>query len=390
MPPSLKRVDDDQNVVNMKDFKEGELKKMSINGADILFVRVKDKIYAMDAICSHEGGPLEDGTLTGFELKCPWHYAVFDVRTGKVSDQTTWATDLNSYPLKIDESTGNVSVKLDQIRQEHALQKKKQDKEKTAEELENEKRFYEAEERKAATKEYLELLQKESLEGTDIMTFRISRGHMDYIAGQFAYFKIKGLTGDPKGPVRHFSIASSPTEKRFLLISTRIRDTPYKQSLSSLELGTGIETWGPQGEFNLHKDHSRTAIFLSGGIGVTPFRSMVKYASDSQLPLRIIMFDSNRNEENILYRDQFDSWTSENKNFRIIYTITDEPSSTWVGEKGKIDKDMINRNVDKEILDNAIFYICGPPGMLLAMKDLLAKELRIPDGRIKAEEFTGY
>src|SRR6185503_5369480 len=125
---------------------------------------------------------------------------------------------------------------------------------------------------------------KEKLEGTDIMTFKLERGKLNYVAGQFGYFKLEGVTGDPKGPIRHFSFASSPTERDCILISTRIRDTPYKKKLAALENATEIQSWGPQGEFVMHDDHSKPAVFLSGGIGVTPFRSMIKNATDKQLP----------------------------------------------------------------------------------------------------------
>jgi ferredoxin-NADP reductase len=79
------------------------------------------------------------------------------------------------------------------------------------------------------------------------------------------------------------------------------------------------------GKFVLPDDHSsKSVVFLSGGIGVTPFRSMVKYATDKQLSLKITVFDSNRDQDNILYKKEFDECVIENKNLKIIYTIADE------------------------------------------------------------------
>jgi len=369
-------------VANKKDLKEGELKRIEVKGQPIVLVAVKDEIYAMDAVCSHEGGPLEDGTLEGYELKCPWHYALFDVRNAKVSDKTVWATDLQSYPVQVDEN-GNIMVSLqpNSAGGEPTVQQRRQDPETL------QRKYYEEEERKAP-KISVKLLSKEKREGTDIMTFRLSREGLDYSAGQYAFFKLEGVSGDPKGPIRHFSIASSPTEQD-LIISTRIRDTPYKQKLASLEEGTKIPAWGPQGEFVLHDDHSMPAVFLSGGIGVTPFRSMLKFATDKQLPLKITVFDSNRNRQNILYQDEFDSWAGQNKNVEIVYTTTDEDAGAWSGERGRIDKPMLERHLSRDEIGNAIFYICGPPGMLKAMQELLKQE-QIPKERIKVEEFTGY
>ena len=145
---------------------------------------------------------------------------------------------------------------------------------------------------------------------------------LDYKTGQFAFFDKGDVYNDFKGPIRHFTISSSPTED-FIMQSTRIRDLPYKQRLATLEKGVKVMVGGPQGEFVIHEDdYLKTAIFLSGGIGVTPFRSLIKYATDMQLPLKIIMFVSNRNKENILFKKEFDEWTSQNKNMVNLFYPT--------------------------------------------------------------------
>lgn len=374
-----------QKVANKKDLKEGGLLKVEANGTPIVLALVGGKVYAIDAVCTHEGGPLEEGKLEGHNLTCPWHYAVFDVRNGNVSDQTVWATNLQSYQVKVDDSTGNIFV---------SPQKAEKTATKEGSDLDSsQKKYYEEEERKANNKITLELLSKEKLQETDIMTFRLSKGKIDFTAGQYTFFKLDGVSGDPKGPVRHFSIASSPTEQD-LIISTRIRDTPYKQKLASLQEGAKILAWGPQGEFVLHDDHLRPAIFLSGGIGVTPFRSMIKYATDRQLPLKITMFNSNKSAQGILYKVEFDRWAGQNKNIKIIYTLTEEEHqqrpANWTGEYGRINKEMIRQHLSNDEIAKAVYYICGPPGMLKAMQKLLQEELQIPRERMKIESFTGY
>ncbi len=384
-----------QKVANKKkDFQEDHrLVRVEPNGKPIVLSMVNGKVYAMDAVCSHEGGPLEEGTLEGYELKCPWHYAIFDVRNAKVSEQTVWATDLQSYPVKVDEATGDIMVSL----QTKPVSREGEEvtvRESTQDSGTYQKKYYEEQERNADNKLSLELHSKDKLQGTDIMTFRIARGGIDYTAGQYAFFKLDSISGDAKGPIRHFSIASSPTEQDYILISTRIRDTPYKQKLASLKDGAKILAWGPEGEFVLHDDYSKPAVFLSGGIGVTPFRSMIKYATDKQLPIKITMFDSNKNQQNILYKEEFDRWADQNKNVKVIYTVTEEEAeatnSNWSGERGRIGKLMLERHLSKDEIGNAIFYICGPPGMLKAMQDLLQEEMQIPKDRFKVEAFTGY
>jgi glycine betaine catabolism B len=398
-----------QKVANKKDFQgENRLVRVELNSKPIVLSMINGKVYAMDAVCSHEGGPLEEGTLEGYELKCPWHYAIFDVRTAKVSDQTVWATDLTSYPVRVEESTGDILISLQEIssssfQEDHKLQQQTTTLSATTRTQESK----EEEEKKDPLNEFeLTLLEKQKHNGTDVMSFKFSkkdtidqRKDLDFIAGQYAFFDIGGVYNDPKGPLRHFTIASSPTEN-FIMISTRIRDTPYKKRVASLEEATTkVKVRGSLGKFVLHEDYSKPAVLLSGGIGVTPFRSMIKYATDKQLPLKIVMFDSNRNQENILYKNEFDKWANINKNVKIIYTITEEgkedqrsPSdiSEWKGERGRIDKTILTKYLDDRYLGNSIFYICGPPAMTKAMQDLLQDDLDIAKERVKVEEFTGY
>ncbi len=391
-----------QKVANRKDLKEGSLLRVDIRGKPIVLAVVLGKVYAMDAVCSHEGGPLEDGSLEGYELKCPWHYALFDVRNAKVSEQTVWATDMQSYFVKIDEASGDIMVSPEPKSPETTIQKERSTTTTTIPKEAN---------KQPDSYSGLTLTEKEELEGTDIRTFKFAKNeYPEYKAGQFAFFPLDTVNNDSRGPVRHFSLASSPTEE-VLIISTRIRDSPYKHRLSTIQEGQEVKVSKARGNFVLHDDYSKPAIFLSGGIGVTPFRSMIKYAVDKQLPIKITMFDSNRNQRNILYKEEFDRWAAQNLNLKIVYTITEEEKGreqeqhirvdttssatetkgNWNGERGRIDRTMIERHLNKEEIDNAIFYICGPPGMINALEeDLLQKQFQIPEGRIKVEEFTGY
>jgi ferredoxin-NADP reductase/nitrite reductase/ring-hydroxylating ferredoxin subunit len=371
------------------DLQEGKPVRVDVSDKAIVLALVSGKVYAMDAVCSHEGGPLEDGEIEEYSLICPWHQGIFDIRTAKASLETDWVTDLHSYAVVIDGKSGLISIDTDSdsshsdsdrsiVQQEIAVE----------------------EEDVVPTRPLklnLKFQEKLSYKGTDVMSFRFSRiddhNYLNYRPGQFSVVDL-GTKEDPKGPTRSFSIASSPTERDAILITTRIRDTPFKQKLSRLEEGTAVKITAPAGKFTLPQDHSKPLVFLSGGIGVTPFRSMIKYATDKQLPLKITMFDSNRNPLNILYKDEFDSCVKINENLRIIYTITEEgekiPSSDWKGERGFIDEAMLAKYLTKDDLANSIFYICGPPAMLNAMQQLLSKEIEVPQDRIKIEVFTGY
>lgn len=101
-----------QKVANKGDLREGGLLGVQIDSKRIVLAMVEGNVYAMNAVCSHKGAPLEEGTLMGYDLKCPWHFALFDVRTGKVSARTVWATDLESYPVQVDQTTGDILINV--------------------------------------------------------------------------------------------------------------------------------------------------------------------------------------------------------------------------------------------------------------------------------------
>ena len=357
-------------VADTKDIQPSHMKEVQLDGENICLANVEGKYYAIGNVCTHEGGPLADGTLEGYEVECPWHNSKFDVRTGEIIDPPASEPE-PTYQVKVDGN--NILIKK--------------------------------EGKSKSNQHELTLTKKDKVEGTDVMSFKFNKQNdrlenkilFDYTAGQFAFFDIGEVYNDPKGPIRHFTISSSPTEN-FIMFSTRIRDSPYKKRLSTLQEGAKVKVRGPEGQFVLHQDYSKPAVFLSGGIGVTPFRSMIKYATDRQLPTRIIMFDSNRDRGNILFRKDFDDWEKVNKNLKIIYTIDENEqhkqslstANDWKGEYGRINKAMILKYIDTNVLNNSILYICGPPGMLKAMQALLQEDLNIPKERIKVEEFTGY
>jgi len=387
--------DDFVRVADMNDIQISQMKEVQIDGQDICIANVGGKYYAIGNVCTHEGGPLADGALEGHEVECPWHQSEFDVRTGEVTSLPATESE-PTYEIKVD---GNSIL----VRKHPTTEKREQQQQPPS---------------RPSSEYELSLLEKQKFEATDVVSFRFSRKQkqqqvresddsrsslFDYTAGQYAFFDIGEVHSDPKGPIRHFTISSSPTED-FIMITTRIRDTPYKKRLSSLEESTIVKVRGPQGKFILHEDYSKPAVFLSGGIGVTPFRSMIKYATDRQLPIKIVMFDSNRNQENTLFKKEFDEYVNINRNIKTVYTITEEGEQKqgsqntissptrqqWTGERGRIDKAMLTKHLTDDEIKNSIFYTCGPPGMTKAMQKLLEEDLHLPRDRIKVEEFTGY
>lgn len=184
------------------------------------------------------------------------------------------------------------------------------------------------------------------------------------------------------------SVASAPHEPD-LVIATRMRDTAFKRVLKNAEPGLPVEIAGPFGSFTLHQKESRPAVMLVGGIGITPFASMIQDATEKKLPYKIFLFYSNRRPEDTTFLDQLQKLQATNENFVFIPTMTDMEKSreVWEGERGYIDREMIERHVSDRT--DAVYYSAGPAPMVAAMRKTLA-EIGVSDDNIRTEEFPGY
>lgn len=223
----------------------------------------------------------------------------------------------------------------------------------------------------------------------DVQAIKLDLGGNDfaYKPGQYVNMTLE-VENDPKGNTRQFSIASSPTED-FLMFATKISDSPFKQKFSKLEKGDVVKVRGPFGQFILEEDPNKQHVMLSGGIGITPLRAMIKYATDKKLPLKIVLLYSNKTPEEIAFSEEFEKWEKQNENLKIVNTITrpEESKEKWEGKTGRIDDRMIREFVPD--FKKAEFYVVGPPGMVDAMVDIL-EEMKISEEQINVEHFTGY
>ncbi len=193
---------------------------------------------------------------------------------------------------------------------------------------------------------------------------------------------------DAEGNIRTFSIASPPFEDR-LTVATRMRDTAFKRVLKSMPLGTTVKIDGPSGSLTLHKNPSKPAVFLAGGIGITPFLSILRQASHEKVPHHLYLFYSNRQPEDAPFLDTLDELQKTNPNFCFVPTMTKMAKShrQWTGETGFIDSKMLARHIPS--LHGPIFYIAGPPAMVVAMRQMLITANADEDD-IRTEEFSGY
>ena len=208
-------------------------------------------------------------------------------------------------------------------------------------------------------------------------------------AGQNAVFVlVDPPETDAQGPGRTFTIASAPHEPA-LMVATHMRDTAFKRVLKSAAPGMAVRIDGPSGAMVLHEDAARPAVFLAGGIGVTPFLCMARHAAQNSLPHRIVLFYSNRRPEDAAFLDELRALERDNPNYRLVPTMSDAGKSSrpWQGETGFIRPDMLERYLAD--LERPVYYFAGPPGMTMAMQSML-QGMDVNDNDMRSEEFYGY
>lgn len=227
--------------------------------------------------------------------------------------------------------------------------------------------------------------REEIAEGTCAFFFEKPEG-FEFTAGQFLRFTlIDPPQTDEEGDSRTFSIASAPHEPD-IMIATRMRDTAFKRVLRSMPAGSEIMVKGPYGKMTLHEDAARPAVFLTGGIGITPFRSIALDAARAGSAHRIFLFYSNRRPEDAAFLKELARIAETNPNYMFVPTMTGS-NPEWTGQTGHITAEMLRRFVDDSQF--AIYYVAGPQGLVSAMRRMLG-EVGVNEADIRAEEFTGY
>jgi len=210
----------------------------------------------------------------------------------------------------------------------------------------------------------------------------------EFRAGQHADF---GFThpsvGNESDNSRTFSLASSPQEKGPIMIAMRMRKTDFKNALMAAALGTKFIVSRASGSFTLHRDITRPAVFLAGGIGITPIRSIIQQAAQDRLPHKLYLFYSNREADDAAFLEEFEGMGTQNPNFLLISTVTGHRTVAWPFEKGHINREMLRRYLPG--LNGPVYYIAGPSGMVSAMTDLL-RSSGVSDDDMKTEEFGNY
>jgi ferredoxin-NADP reductase len=238
--------------------------------------------------------------------------------------------------------------------------------------------------------QYLVKLRRRSEVAERTMSFAFEKpANFVFKAGQFLEFTLMSPPEtDTEGDSRAFSIASAPHEE-MLMVATRMRDTAFKRVLGRMPLESQVKVEGPFGDLVLHNNQARAAVFLAGGIGITPFRSMVVRAAKEQLPHHLFLFYFNRRPEDAPFLEELKGVELGNPNFKFVGTMTDMAKSrrSWDGETGFLDHEMLSRYLKRAA--SPIYYIAGPPAMVNALRDML-NHGGVDDEDIRLEEFAGY
>jgi glycine betaine catabolism B len=230
----------------------------------------------------------------------------------------------------------------------------------------------------------LETSVKEIIPRTaDTMSFRFPRPEgFVYKPGQYMLVTIKSAD---KELMHTFSLSSSPTDQDFIEFTKKLTASEYSARLRSMKLGDWAGIDGPYGNFTCECEYEKI-LFLAGGIGITPFFSIIKYCTDKQLPTNMVLFYGCRTENEIAFKQELAAMEKKNPNLSVI-PVLNETSPTWTGKVGFVTAELIKQEAPD--FKDRMFYACGPPVMVAAMQKLVAA-LGLPQTQLRLEALVGH
>lgn len=229
--------------------------------------------------------------------------------------------------------------------------------------------------------------KREVAKQTLLVTFDLLGRQVDFEPGQYFFVTLPDVGHqDARGLRRHITVVTSPNERGVLGLCTRLRDTAFKRSLAELPVGEEVEVEEPKGDFVLPKETDQPYVFIAGGIGITVFRSMLRYIAEERLPHRATLVYSNRDRDSAAFLDELSELERDNPNFHLVLTMTDDRS--WEGETRRIDANLLRDHLDSD-LGSFTYLVAGPPAMVEAMEQTLM-DAGVPEERIRPQRFSGY
>jgi ferredoxin-NADP reductase len=229
--------------------------------------------------------------------------------------------------------------------------------------------------------------KQEVAKGTLLVTFDLLGEEVDFRPGQYFFVTLPDAGHqDERGLRRHITVVTSPNDKGVLGLATRMRDSAFKRTLGELPVGAEVDVEPPKGKFALPEETSRPLVFVAGGIGITVFRSMLRYIREEQLPYRVTLIYSNRDRESTAFLDELRQVEQELPSLRLILTMTQDPG--WKGETRKVDAAFFREYLGED-LNAFTFLVAGPPGMAEGVQKAL-DEAGVKEENVIAERFSGY
>jgi ferredoxin-NADP reductase len=228
----------------------------------------------------------------------------------------------------------------------------------------------------------MKLVLKDKIQETsDVITFIFEPDEqVEFKAGQFLHYVLHHDKTDDRGSDRWFTISAAPFE-RVVRITTRFnaeRSSTFKEALKGLKVGDDIEATEVDGDFIVDPStNSGPLVFIAGGIGVTPYRSILLQLDHDNKPLNINLLYANKSPDNVPFKKEFDQLAEKHPEFKINYIFDPE----------KINKESIKKYVPD--LNKPIFYVSGPEPMVDAISETL-KNMGVPEDHLKGDWFPGY
>jgi len=228
--------------------------------------------------------------------------------------------------------------------------------------------------------------KREVARGTLLVIFDLLGAEVDFKPGQYFWVELLDPPyDDEKGPRRHITVVTSPTERGVLGLCTRMRDSAFKRSLAELEVGAEVEVEQPKGDFVLPEDTQQQYVFIAGGIGITVFRCMLRYIADTGEPYKVTLVYSNRDRESTAFLDELQEIEQTVPGVRLVVTMTDDPE--WEGETRRIDAEMLRDHLGE--LEPLTYLVAGPPAMVEAVAEQLS-QAGVPEEQVRPSRFSGY
>ena len=235
----------------------------------------------------------------------------------------------------------------------------------------------------------VELQGRETI-AADTMAFHFRKpADFQFKPGQTIDLVLYSLPSADAASARHtFSLVSAPFE-HVLTVATRLRASEFKNALRKLPIGSTAGLEGPFGSLTLHSSNARPAVFITGGIGITPFMSILRQAAYDRRRQQFVLVYSNNRPEDAAFLTELQELERRMENFRLFATMTrmDGSGLAWPGRVGRIDRDLIQ--LVKKGAATAVYYVTGSSQMVAYFKQLLA-DAAINDDDVRSEEFLGY